>query len=46
MNAQQATEPSAAGETLRNRVLEGLPVTERRLEVAGVPTAVLGGRST
>src|SRR2546426_5235390 len=32
-----------AGEDARERLLAGLPVTERRLELAGVSTAVLEG---
>jgi pimeloyl-ACP methyl ester carboxylesterase len=33
----------AAGEEVRKRLLSGLPVTERRLQLAGVSTAVLEG---
>ena len=32
-----------AGDDLRRRLLAGAPVTERRLELAGVSTAVLEG---
>jgi hypothetical protein len=32
-----------AGEDARARLLAGLPVTERRVQVAGVSTAVLEG---
>jgi pimeloyl-ACP methyl ester carboxylesterase len=32
-----------AGEDARERLLSGLPVTERRLQLAGVSTAVLEG---
>jgi hypothetical protein len=31
------------GEAVRERLLTGMPVTERRLELAGVSTAVLEG---
>jgi pimeloyl-ACP methyl ester carboxylesterase len=34
---------SPAGEDAREQLLVGLPVTERRLQLAGVPTAVLEG---
>jgi pimeloyl-ACP methyl ester carboxylesterase len=46
MSRQQATTergPRAAGENARQRLLAGLPVTERRLQLAGVSTAVLAG---
>ena len=33
----------AAGDVARERLLTGIPVTERRLELAGVSTAVLEG---
>jgi hypothetical protein len=33
----------SAGEDARERLLSGLPVTERRLQLAGVATAVLEG---
>ena len=33
----------AAGDDMRERLLSGLPVTERRVQVAGVSTAVLEG---
>ena len=36
-------ERRAAGEDARDRLLSGLPVTERRLQLAGVSTAVLEG---
>ena len=32
-----------AGDDTRERLLSGLPVTERRVQVAGVSTAVLEG---
>jgi pimeloyl-ACP methyl ester carboxylesterase len=35
--------PRLAGEDARERLLSGLPVTERRLQLAGVSTAVLEG---
>lgn len=35
--------PRFAGDDLRNRLLAGMPVTERRLQLAGVSTAVLEG---
>ena len=33
----------SAGEAARQRLLAGIPVTERRVSVAGIPTAVLEG---
>ena len=39
----QAPTQRSAGEDPRARLLSGLPVTERRLRVAGVSTAVLEG---
>jgi pimeloyl-ACP methyl ester carboxylesterase len=46
MSRQHATRergPRSAGENARQRLLSGLPVTERRLQLAGVSTAVLEG---
>ena len=46
MSAQQDVDRHGRGPTiddLRGRLLAGLPVTDRRLEVAGVSTAVLEG---
>lgn len=46
MNRQRAVEERErrpAGEVARERLLSGLPVTERRLQLAGVSTAVLEG---
>jgi pimeloyl-ACP methyl ester carboxylesterase len=46
MSAQQYVDRPGRGPTiddLRGRLLAGLPVTDRRLEVAGVSTAVLEG---
>jgi pimeloyl-ACP methyl ester carboxylesterase len=46
MSRQQATTERgarAAGENARQRIVAGLPVTERRLQLAGVSTAVLEG---
>jgi pimeloyl-ACP methyl ester carboxylesterase len=46
MSAQQDVDRHGQGPTiddLRGRLLAGLPVTDRRLEVAGVSTAVLEG---
>lgn len=46
MSTQHATNergPRSAGENARQRLLAGLPVTERRLHLAGVSTAVLEG---
>jgi pimeloyl-ACP methyl ester carboxylesterase len=46
MSAQQYVDRQGRGPTiddLRGRLLAGLPVTDRRLEVAGVSTAVLEG---
>lgn len=36
-------ETASAGEGLRRRLLAGLPVAERRLQLNGIPTAVLEG---
>ena len=43
--ADQVTDDARPGaaDDARRRLLAGLPVTERRLELAGVPTAVLEG---
>src|SRR5215208_5811386 len=46
MSRQHATKergPRFAGADARQRLLAGLPVIERRLQPAGVPTAVLEG---
>jgi pimeloyl-ACP methyl ester carboxylesterase len=46
MNRQRAAKdrgPRPAGEDARQRLLAGVPVTERRLQPAGVPTVVLEG---
>ena len=46
MSAQQDVDRRGGGPTiddLRERLLAGLPVTDRRLTVAGVSTAVLEG---
>jgi pimeloyl-ACP methyl ester carboxylesterase len=46
MSTQHATAergPRPAGDNARQRLLAGLPVTERRLQLAGVSTAVLEG---
>jgi len=46
MRRQHATKergPRLAGADARQRLLAGLPVTERRLQLAGVSTAVLDG---
>ena len=46
MSTQHVTKergPRSAGDNARQRLLAGLPVTERRLELAGVSTAVLEG---
>jgi pimeloyl-ACP methyl ester carboxylesterase len=46
MTTQHATKergPRSAGENARQRLLAGLPVTERRVQLAGVSTAVLEG---
>jgi pimeloyl-ACP methyl ester carboxylesterase len=43
---EQAKEPRSQppnGERARERLLAGMPVTERRLQLAGVPTVVLEG---
>ena len=39
----EAAAPQSAGADARQRLLSGLPVTERRLQLAGVSTAVLEG---
>jgi pimeloyl-ACP methyl ester carboxylesterase len=46
MNMQHAVEKRgrrSAGDDARERLLAGMPVTERRLELAGISTAVLEG---
>jgi hypothetical protein len=43
LDVSAASFDHATGEQARERLLEGLPVTDRRLEVAGVSTAVLEG---
>ncbi|MGH2789229.1 MAG: alpha/beta fold hydrolase [Actinomycetota bacterium] len=43
LDVSAASLDHATGEQARERLLEGLPVTDRRLEVAGVSTAVLEG---
>jgi pimeloyl-ACP methyl ester carboxylesterase len=46
MSTQHATKergPRSAGENARQRLLADMPVTERRLQLAGVSTAVLEG---
>jgi pimeloyl-ACP methyl ester carboxylesterase len=47
MNSQQYAEEqrsrTTAGEDARERLLAGMPVTERRLQLAGISTAVLEG---
>jgi len=46
MSTQHATKergPRSAGENARQRLLASMPVTERRLQLAGVSTAVLEG---
>jgi len=45
MTRQQVNErsPRSTDDALRRRLLAGIPVTERRLELAGVSTAVLEG---
>jgi pimeloyl-ACP methyl ester carboxylesterase len=40
---ESAAGRASAEDSLRERLLTGMPVTERRLEVAGIPTAVLEG---
>jgi hypothetical protein len=40
---QELPEQSPAGADARERLLAALPVTERRLQLAGVSTAVLEG---
>jgi len=42
-HAANERRPRSAGEDARERLLSGLPVTERRLQLAGVSTAVLEG---
>jgi pimeloyl-ACP methyl ester carboxylesterase len=41
--AQRVDGKRVDGNDSRRRLLEGIPVTERRLELAGIPTAVLEG---
>jgi pimeloyl-ACP methyl ester carboxylesterase len=41
--AVRGRDAPAAGDTLRDRLLAGLPVEEHRLRLAGIPTAVLVG---
>src|SRR5207344_1068672 len=43
LHGAQALTQHSAGEDARARLLSGLPVNERRLELAGVSTAVLEG---
>jgi pimeloyl-ACP methyl ester carboxylesterase len=43
VRTQELPEQSPAGDNARERLLAGLPVTERRLQLAGVSTAVLEG---
>ena len=43
LHRAQAPTQRFAGEDARERLLSGLPVTERRLQLAGVSTAVLEG---
>lgn len=43
MGPQETVPGPPSGETLRKRLLAGIPVTERRLQLAGVSTAVLEG---
>jgi pimeloyl-ACP methyl ester carboxylesterase len=43
LHSGQAPAQRSAGEDARARLLSGLPVTERRLQLAGVSTAVLEG---
>ena len=43
LHRAQAPTQRLAGEDARARLLSGLPVTERRLQLAGVSTAVLEG---
>lgn len=38
-----ATAPPDTADDLRSRLLEGIPVSERRIEAAGIPTALLEG---
>jgi pimeloyl-ACP methyl ester carboxylesterase len=42
-HAAKGRGPRSAGEDARQRMLAGVPVTERRLQLAGVSTAVLEG---
>ncbi|MFE9257713.1 alpha/beta fold hydrolase [Streptomyces sp. NPDC006879] len=37
------TKPAATGDEIRERLLAGFPATERRIDPAGIPTAVLEG---
>ncbi|MBW3591072.1 MAG: alpha/beta hydrolase [Actinobacteria bacterium] len=43
MSAQRTEHRQAAGQALRQRVLAGLPVVDRTVEVAGIPTGVFEG---
>ena len=43
MGPQETLPGPPSGETLRKRLLAGIPVTERRFRLAGVSTAVLEG---
>ena len=43
MGPQEALTGPLSGDTLRERLLTGIPVTERRFRLAGVSTAVLEG---
>ena len=43
LRTNRAPAPQSAGAYARQRLLSGLPVTERRLQLAGVSTAVLEG---
>lgn len=43
MSAQRTEHRQAAGQVLRQRVLAGLPVVDRTIEAAGIPTGVFEG---
>lgn len=43
MTTTQQTEPNTSADEARRQLLSGMPVTERRLELAGVSTAFLEG---
>lgn len=43
MSAQRTEQRPATGQQLRERVLAGLPVVDRRMHAAGIPTAVFDG---